>query len=62
MPLTKMPSDTDIADPVESLMISLRELRNKALNQGDFESVVLLSHIHAWLFWINENLDELKKR
>lgn len=57
-----MPNDTDVADPVESLMKPLRELRNKALNQGDFESTVLLSHIHAWLFWINENLDELKKR
>ncbi len=57
-----MPSDTDVADPVESLMKPLRELRNKALNQGDFESTVLLSHIHAWLFWINENLDELRKR
>jgi hypothetical protein len=48
------PFPREIDNPA-SLMPDLAELRNTALAQGDFNSAVLLSHVHAWLFWINEN-------
>jgi hypothetical protein len=47
----KYPSETDSP---ESLMPDLAALRNEALKQGDFESAVMLSHVHAWLHWANE--------
>jgi hypothetical protein len=61
MNLTIMPNQTETADDVQTLRIPLIALRNEALKQNDFESAVLLSHVHAWLFWIEENMTELKK-
>lgn len=54
--MTRLPSETDTP---ESLMPELVALRNEALNQADFESAVMLSHVHKWLHWVNENWAEL---
>lgn len=45
-------------DPPKSLLPDLIELRDGALEQNDFGSAVLLSHIHAWLFQLSKALDE----
>lgn len=57
--MTKMPSEVD---PPGSLLFDLTEIRNLALSQNDFNSAVLLSHVHAWLHWIDQNFEELKKK
>ena len=55
--MTKMPSEVDSPG---SMLIDLAEIRNLALTQNDFESAVLLSHVHAWIHWIDQNWEELK--
>jgi hypothetical protein len=56
--LTKFPSETD---PPGSLMKDLAAIRNEALKQGDFNSAVLLSHVHAWLYWMDKNYETLRE-
>lgn len=56
--MTKMPNEVD---PPAALLHDLAELRNTALKQNDFYYAVHLSHCHAWLHWLAENFEEIKK-
>ena len=58
MKITKMPSEVD---PPGTLLTDLDELRGWRLMQNDFKHAVLLSHCRAWLHWLDENFEEIKR-
>lgn len=56
MNITKMPNEID--SPA-LLLGDLKKLRDLALEQGDMEYTVHLSHCYAWLKWLSDNYMEL---
>lgn len=60
--MTKLPIHTLDAMPTPAeLMPAITQLRDAALKTSHFDFAVILSHTHAWLYWLNENWEELNK-
>ena len=53
MKLTKFPTEVD--EP-QTFLEDIQALRNGALAAGRMDYAVSLSHIHAWMHWLGENL------
>lgn len=57
--MTKLPREVDSP---EGLMEMIKVLRDGALKSNNFDYAVGLSHVHAWLYWLKENWEELNKK
>lgn len=58
--MTKPPTKTIEACPTPAeLMPAIVVLRDAALKAANFDYAVILSHTHAWLYWLNENKQEI---
>lgn len=62
--LTEIPTKRLEACPTpEELMPHIVTLRDAALKADPphFDFALILSHTHAWLYWLKENWEELNK-
>jgi hypothetical protein len=60
--MTRLPTQTTDGMPTpQELMPAIVILRDSALSAAHFDFAVILSHTHAWLYWLNENWTELQE-